>query len=59
MPEQLNWRTSTYTSQDSCVEVADSNPHTVMVRDTKDRNRAIVSFTPAAWLAFVQHAKSR
>lgn len=59
MSERPNWRTSTYTTQDSCVEVADNAPHTVMVRDTKDRNRASLSLTPDAWHAFVQHAKSQ
>ncbi|MFD7939010.1 MULTISPECIES: DUF397 domain-containing protein [unclassified Streptomyces] len=59
MSERPNWRTSTYTTQDSCVEVADNGPHAVMVRDTKDRNRAVLSLTPVAWRAFVQHAKGQ
>ncbi|WP_333739989.1 DUF397 domain-containing protein [Streptomyces sp. IBSBF 2806] len=57
MSERPTWRTSTYTSQDSCVEVADNTPHVVMVRDTKDRDRASLSLTPVAWRAFIQHAK--
>ncbi|MFM9632808.1 MULTISPECIES: DUF397 domain-containing protein [Streptomyces] len=57
MPEQPNWRTSTYTTQDSCIEVADNRPHTVLVRDTKDRNRPSLCLTPAAWRAFVGHVK--
>ncbi|MGW2621133.1 DUF397 domain-containing protein [Streptomyces sp. NPDC001500] len=57
MSERPTWRTSTYTSQDSCVEVADNAPQAIMVRDTKDRNRASLSLTPAAWRAFIEHAK--
>ncbi|MEU6578162.1 DUF397 domain-containing protein [Streptomyces sp. NPDC046805] len=59
MPEKPNWRTSSYTSQDTCVEVADNNLHTVMVRDTKDRGRGVVCVLPTAWAAFVRYAKQQ
>ncbi|MFD5815671.1 DUF397 domain-containing protein [Streptomyces sp. NPDC127038] len=57
MPEKLNWRTSTYTSQDTCVEVADSRPQTVMVRDTKNRDHGVIAVAFEAWAAFVQGIK--
>ncbi|MFI9616768.1 DUF397 domain-containing protein [Streptomyces sp. NPDC052023] len=57
LPEKPNWHTSSYTSQDTCVEVADNDPDAVMVRDTKERSREAVYVSPAAWAAFVQHAK--
>ncbi|MFF3617291.1 DUF397 domain-containing protein [Streptomyces sp. NPDC002580] len=57
MPEKPNWRTSTYTSQDSCVEVADNDPHTVRVRDTKSRARGVLLVASTAWTAFVQDIK--
>ncbi|MER5402207.1 DUF397 domain-containing protein [Streptomyces sp. NPDC002599] len=59
MSEKPNWRTSTYTSQDSCVEVADNKPQTVMVRDTKNRNYGVVAVASEAWTAFVQGIKHR
>ncbi|MFJ3339159.1 DUF397 domain-containing protein [Streptomyces sp. NPDC086766] len=58
MPEQPSWRTSSYTSQDTCVEVADNALHAVMVRDTKDRGRGVISVPPAVWAAFLRYAKA-
>ncbi|MGW2256907.1 DUF397 domain-containing protein [Streptomyces sp. NPDC004749] len=51
-----NWRTSTYTKSDSCVEVADNDPAGVMVRDTKDRDGGTLTFPPSSWSAFVTYA---
>jgi hypothetical protein len=56
-PVTPNWRTSTYTGTENCVEVADNEPTTVMVRDTKARNRGIMSVRPVSWTAFVEFAK--
>ncbi|MFJ4013772.1 DUF397 domain-containing protein [Streptomyces sp. NPDC090026] len=56
MAEMLNWRTSTYTKSDSCVEVADNDPAGVMVRDTKDRDGGTLNFPPSSWATFVQYA---
>ncbi|WP_329221161.1 DUF397 domain-containing protein [Streptomyces sp. NBC_01485] len=58
MTSQPNWRTSTYTKSDSCVEVADNDAQKVMVRDTKDRGRGVLSVPPAPWAGFVEYAKS-
>lgn len=55
----LDWRKSTHSdSQGSaCVEVA-TCPHTVHVRDSKDKTGPTLSFTPEAWTAFVAFARS-
>ncbi|MFF4706897.1 DUF397 domain-containing protein [Streptomyces sp. NPDC001297] len=58
MTTEPNWRTSTYTGTESCVEVADNDPKSVLIRDTKDRSRGNLSVRPAPWAAFVDHAKS-
>ncbi|MFJ9250638.1 DUF397 domain-containing protein [Streptomyces sp. NPDC101776] len=52
-----NWRTSTYTGTENCVEVADNAPAKVMVRDTKARSRGVLAVRPTAWAAFVAFAK--
>lgn len=56
-PEAPNWRTSSYTGTENCVEVADNDSKYVMVRDTKDRNRGILAVPRTAWTALVEHAK--
>lgn len=57
MTKEANWRTSSYTKTDSCVEVADNDSEKVMVRDTKDRSRGFLSIPPASWAGFVNFAK--
>jgi Domain of unknown function (DUF397) len=49
------WRTSTYSngSGGNCIEVADGEPH-VRVRDSKDREGPVLTFSAAAWDAFVR-----
>jgi Domain of unknown function (DUF397) len=47
------WHKSTYSSnQGECVEVAGLSSGLV-VRDSKNRNGAVLSFTAAQWSAFV------
>lgn len=58
-PMTPNWRTSSYTGTESCVEVADNDPREVRVRDTKERGRGIVSVQRASWTEFVRYAKQR
>ncbi|WDV52646.1 DUF397 domain-containing protein [Streptomyces coeruleorubidus] len=55
--EAPNWRASTYTGTENCVEVADNHPAHVMVRDTKARSRGVLAVQRTAWTAFVEHAK--
>lgn len=42
-----------------CVEVADNLSGVVGVRDSKDPTGPALVFGPAAWRAFVTHAKQR
>ena len=53
-----NWRTSSYTGTENCVEVADNEPTKVMVRDTKDRSCRTMAVEPTVWMAFVEFAKA-
>ncbi|MFU8854550.1 DUF397 domain-containing protein [Micromonospora sp. SL1-18] len=56
-----HWRKSTRSGNDSgaCVEVADNLPGRVHVRDSKDRAGAVLTFSPSAWRAFVELARSQ
>ncbi|MDQ1041808.1 DUF397 domain-containing protein [Streptomyces sp. V4I2] len=57
MPIEPNWRTSSYTTQDSCVEVADNRPDAVMVRDTKHREHGVLCVEPAVWTDFIRYVR--
>ncbi|MFJ9900218.1 DUF397 domain-containing protein [Streptomyces sp. NPDC091280] len=52
-----NWRTSSYTSSDSCVEVADNDPAEVLIRDTKNREYGHLSLHSDPWTAFIEATK--
>jgi hypothetical protein len=54
------WRKSSRSTDNggACVEVADNLPGRVLVRDTKDRDGGTLTFTPQAWRAFVDYAKT-
>jgi hypothetical protein len=56
--DSLRWRTSSYSSGNGgdCVEVAASDH--VAVRDTKDRQGAVLRFSPAAWQRFAEQVKT-
>lgn len=56
-PMTPNWRTSSYTGTESCVEVADSDPKSVMVRDTKARSWGVLTVRRDSWTEFVEYAK--
>ena len=56
-PEAPNWRTSSYTGTENCVEVADNDSKYVMVRDTKARDRGLMALQRNVWTAFVKYAK--
>ncbi len=47
------WRTSSYSGSDNCVEVA-VVPSSCAVRDSKDRDGAVLVFSPTAWQAFLR-----
>ncbi|WP_405582803.1 DUF397 domain-containing protein [Streptomyces sp. NBC_01190] len=52
---RAGWRKSTYSGGDggNCIEVADNLPDLIPVRDSKDPHGPALTFTPAAWTAFV------
>jgi hypothetical protein len=49
------WKKSTYSSANgSCVEVAHLQDGGVLVRDSKDPDGGVLSYTPPEWDAFVK-----
>ncbi|WP_093264293.1 DUF397 domain-containing protein [Saccharopolyspora shandongensis] len=53
------WRKSSYSGQSgSCVEVA-LVPEVVAVRDTKDRDGAVLMFPRRQWAAFLSGLRDR
>ncbi|WP_446210017.1 DUF397 domain-containing protein [Micromonospora sp. IBSANI012] len=56
-----NWRKSSRSSTNggACVEVADNVPGVVGVRDSKDPAGPALTFSPAAWRAFVARVAER
>ncbi len=60
MSTDLAWFKSSYSDTEggACVEVATA-PATVHVRDSKNRTGPHLAFTPAAWSAFVEYARTR
>ena len=54
---RVAWKKSTQSNgSGNCVEVA-VTPDGVLIRDSKDPEGAILTFTPAEWRAFVGGAK--
>ncbi|MCX4628282.1 DUF397 domain-containing protein [Streptomyces sp. NBC_01443] len=55
---ELDWFKSSYSDSsdiNDCVEVANT-PNAVLVRDSKDIQRAHLTVGPDAWAGFVAHA---
>lgn len=57
---QFNWRKSTYSgpNSDDCVEVADLPVAGKAVRDSKNPNGLILTFTATEWATFVHSIKT-
>jgi hypothetical protein len=56
---QARWHKSTRSSDTAnCVEVAENLPDVVAVRDTKDRDGGILTFTHDVWGLFVAGVKA-
>ena len=53
---RAQWRTSSYSGSNggTCVEVTDNLPGMVAVRDSKDPDGPVLTFTRADWSAFVK-----
>ncbi len=49
------WRKSTRSGDNggNCVEVADDLPCVVAVRDSKDPDGPVLTFSPTSWVTFV------
>jgi Domain of unknown function (DUF397) len=58
-PDVTTWRKSTYSADNNgnCVEVGGADP-AVVVRDTKDRAGAVLTFGTDAWQRFAATIKS-
>jgi Domain of unknown function (DUF397) len=52
---RAQWRTSSYSGSNggTCVEVAGNLPGVVAVRDSKDPDGPVLTFSRADWAAFV------
>ena len=51
-----DWRKSSHSKSGNCVEVA-GLPGAALVRDTKDRDGAVLAFKAAVWAAFLGGAR--
>jgi Domain of unknown function (DUF397) len=51
---RAQWRKSSYSGSNggACVEIARNLPGIVAVRDSKDQQGAVLTFTPAEWREF-------
>lgn len=57
-PDELEWRTATYSSGGNCVEVAPLPDRSgVVVRHSTNRDGDVLQYTPAEWRAFILGAK--
>ncbi|WEH33498.1 DUF397 domain-containing protein [Streptomyces sp. AM 4-1-1] len=54
------WRKSSYSNSDggSCVEVGDSHPSGIPVRDSKNPHGPALVFPTAAWTSFVTNLRA-
>lgn len=53
---RIEWRKSSKSNSGGCVEVAVS-AGSVLVRDSVDPGGVVLALPPAAWSAFLQHAR--
>ncbi len=56
----INWRRSTYSgSQSNCVQIRRAATQHVLVRDSKDPNGPILTFTQDEWATFLLAQRRR
>lgn len=53
----FQWRTSSACTTNNCVQVAAADADTVAVRDSKNPDGTILSYTSAEWRDFILGAK--
>jgi len=59
MTNEPTWRTSSYSGQGNCVELADQGGR-VLVRDTKQAGAGpVLAFSTPAWRRFARELKER
>lgn len=57
MNDEFTWRTSSFSVNDNCVEVAVNGDH-VLVRNSNHREAGTVQFTHDEWDAFLKGARA-
>jgi hypothetical protein len=55
---RIAWRRSTKSASGNCVEVAVAGG-SVLIRDSANPDGVVLSLSPAAWSAFLAHARSK
>jgi Domain of unknown function (DUF397) len=55
---QAEWRKSTYSANNGCVEVAFVDDDGVAVRDSKDRSGPVLLFRSHEWATFVRGVRA-
>jgi len=54
---RLAWRKSSFSESGNCVEIA-IQEESVLIRDSKDRNGAVLSVSSSAWREFTHAIRS-
>jgi hypothetical protein len=54
---EVAYRKSSFCGHPGCVEVGGESGN-ILVRDSKDKNGAVLTFTPDEWVAFVAGVKA-
>jgi hypothetical protein len=50
------WRVSSWSKSGNCVEVANFD-RSIAIRDTKDREGRVLSFSPIVWERFIEQSR--
>jgi hypothetical protein len=56
-PQHIVWQVSSKSNGSNCVEVA-LDGQAMLVRDSKNRSGAILSFKPSIWKVFIEEIKN-
>jgi hypothetical protein len=55
---QAEWRKSTYSENNGCVEVAFVDDGGVAIRDSKNRSGSVLVFESHEWMAFLRGVRA-